>query len=167
MDKHTLYIMCGPAGCGKSTFLSNCANKISVGCAVVSRDEIRFNMLDNDDSYFAKEKKVFTKFTSTIASALSYSDVFADSTCINEDSRKKLITGVKKYNKDFDIVALFFYNDNILDRCLTQNARRGGRAHVPDDAIVRMCADFTVPKKSEGFKYVVNVLEDDIYKKYC
>ena len=36
-----------------------------------------------------------------------------------------------------------------------------------DEAIINMCASFTIPKKSEGFKYVVNVLEDDIYKRYC
>ena len=95
MAKHTLYIMCGPAGCGKSTFLNNCATKISEGCAIVSRDEIRFNMLKDDMSYFAKEKEVFAKFTATIASELQYADVFADSTCINEASRKKLITAVK------------------------------------------------------------------------
>ena len=59
MAKHPLYIMCGPAGCGKSTFLNNCATKISEGCAIVSRDEIRFNMLKDDMSYFAKEKEVF------------------------------------------------------------------------------------------------------------
>ena len=167
MAKHTLYIMCGPAGCGKSTFLNNCATKISEGCAIVSRDEIRFNMLKDDMSYFAKEKEVFAKFTATIASELQYADVFADSTCINEASRKKLITAVKKLNKNFDVVALYFYNDNILDRCLTQNARRSGRARVPDEAIINMCANFTIPKKSEGFKYVINVLEDDIYKRYC
>ena len=114
-----------------------------------------------------KEKEVFAKFTATIASELQYADVFADSTCINEASRKKLIIAVKKLNKDFDIVALYFYNDNILDRCLTQNARRSGRARVPDEAIINMCASFTIPKKSEGFKYVINVLEDDIYKRYC
>ena len=57
MAKHTLYIMCGPAGCGKSTFLNNCATKISEGCAIVSRDEIRVNMLKDDMSYFAKEKE--------------------------------------------------------------------------------------------------------------
>ena len=167
MAKHTLYIMCGPAGCGKSTFLNNCATKISEGCAIVSRDEIRFNMLKDDMSYFAKEKEVFAKFTATIASELQYADVFADSTCINEASRKKLITAVKKLNKNFDVVALYFYNDNILDRCLTQNARRSGRARVPDEVIINMCASFTIPKKSEGFKYVINVLEDDIYKRYC
>ena len=81
-----------------------------------------------------------------------------------------VIEGQDLWDEDYlkpKFVSLYFYNDNILDRCLTQNARRSGRARVPDEAIINMCASFTIPKKSEGFKYVVNVLEDDIYKRYC
>ena len=51
-----LYIMVGVPGCGKSTWIENNRDSYST---VISRDEIRFNMLKSDDDYFKYETKVF------------------------------------------------------------------------------------------------------------
>ena len=46
--KH-LFLMCGVAGAGKSTYLSKIKN-----AAIISRDEIRFSIIGDFDDYFAK-----------------------------------------------------------------------------------------------------------------
>ena len=62
--KH-LFLMCGVAGSGKSTYLSNIKNAV-----VISRDEIRFSLIGDFDDYFAKEDEVFATFIQKIQNAI-------------------------------------------------------------------------------------------------
>lgn len=159
---NTLYIMCGPAGCGKSTFLKIFANKISKGCATVSRDEIRFRLLSDTDDYFAKEKEVFNTYAAVIANELKHCDVFADSTCCTKGSRKKLINAVKKHNKKFEVSIIYFFDDDIdyiTQKCINQNNLRSGRAKVPEDVIKNMCKNFEIPDETENFTSMINGYE--------
>ena len=57
MAKKILYIMCGPAGGGKSTWVREHA--INDGCAVVSRDAVRFSMVKENEPYFSQETNVY------------------------------------------------------------------------------------------------------------
>ena len=54
MRKPILYIMCGIPGCGKSWYATH--NMVKDNVAYISRDSIRFNMLNAEDDYFSKEK---------------------------------------------------------------------------------------------------------------
>ena len=81
----TLYMMVGCPGSGKSTFAKTLKGKY------ISRDEIRFKLLQDEDDYFAKEGEVFQKFIYEIEEGLSkYGDVIVDATHLNKGSRHKL-----------------------------------------------------------------------------
>ena len=54
MKKH-LYLMMGVAGSGKSTYAKNI---LKDGDIYISRDEIRYSLLTEEDDYFAKENEV-------------------------------------------------------------------------------------------------------------
>lgn len=54
----TLYILCGPSGCGKTTWARNFI-KEHRDIRYVSRDEIRFELVDPNESYFRAKRKSF------------------------------------------------------------------------------------------------------------
>ena len=146
MSSKTLWILCGCPASGKSTWASN-ADGVRV-----SRDEIRFNMMSEDDEYFDKEEDVFKKFINELVQQLKENDnVYADATHINWNSRKKLINALKN-NSEFDanISAVTFYTP--LDVCLERNNKRVGRARVPNEVIQNMYHAFSSPK-NDPFHY--------------
>ena len=64
----TLYLGCGPSGCGKSTELKRRLNE--TGGVYISRDVVRFNLLKDNEDYFAKEDEVFNDFCELIQQAI-------------------------------------------------------------------------------------------------
>lgn len=67
MDK-TIYLLAGPAGCGKSTWAKkeyeydaalDRENHDKISAIIISRDEIRYSLVAEDEEYFSKERKVF------------------------------------------------------------------------------------------------------------
>ena len=93
---NTLYIVVGVPGCGKSTW---CNAKIAANpnWLHISRDEVRFSMIKEEDDYFSKEKQVFNEYVRQIAEGLEYTNVIADATHLNEPSRLKLIRSIEKF----------------------------------------------------------------------
>ena len=103
---NTLFLLCGPSGIGKSTWLKNTFSEKwdKSRSVIVSRDEIRFYELRKDnlgsEHYFDKEPIVFSTFLATIASELMCgNDVYADATHLTPASRSKVIKGVEKICK--------------------------------------------------------------------
>ena len=151
---HTLYIMCGPSGCGKSTYAKKMMENKKM--AYVSRDEIRFSIVKDEEDYFSHEKEVFKHFVSAIVHYLPYDDVIADATHLNEFSRRKLTQAIDMYTTDYKIIYVVF---NIsADTCVARNANRTGRANVPENIIRNMCRDFRVPTKDEDER-VIDIIE--------
>ena len=154
-----LYVCCGPAGVGKSSWLRENANKISEGCAVVSRDEIRYDLVKPNEPYFSKEEQVLAEFFAVIAVSLKYSDVFVDATNTTVSARHKLFLGISKIVEcPYEKIALDFYKNNMLDICLTQNAYRTGRERVPDEVVEKMVGQYQRPSIKEGFTKVYHVI---------
>ena len=58
-----LFLMMGAPGSGKSYWAQH---HIQPTDKYISRDEIRFSMLQENDDYFDKEGEVFNKFIQTI-----------------------------------------------------------------------------------------------------
>lgn len=140
----TLYIMCGPAGAGKSTWIKNHANPRT--STVISRDKIRFNLVKEDEYYFAKENRVYFEFTTAISTALwdeSSVEVYADATHLNEKSRMQLLKALD-IPSNTRIVPVVIKPD--IDTAIKQNAQRTGRERVPDSVIENMYNSFTHPK---------------------
>lgn len=91
---NNLYLMVGAPASGKSSYANNFAESSDKPIKVVSRDAIRFSLLDDGAPYFSKEKAVFSKFIKEINEGLDKGDVIADATHINEVSRMKVISKV-------------------------------------------------------------------------
>ena len=151
-----LYILCGPSGSGKSTWAQS-ANLAKT--AYVSRDSIRLGLLEDTDEHFAHEKEVFRIFVKTIAECLQNGiNAIADATHLNIFSRRKLTQAIDMYTKDYEIVYVVF--NTSLETCLARNAKREGRACVPESAITRMFRDFKHPTLDEDER-IVEVLDYD------
>ena len=149
-----LILMCGPPGAGKSTLLKEA---IDTDIAkVVSRDQIRFDLLKDGDDYFAYEDEVWEKFIEEIQEGIEnekYYSVYADATHLSPKARKKVIQALN-IPKGVELGAINF---NVpVETCLERNARRSGRALVPEDAVRNMCRSFKPATAKEGFAYIWN-----------
>ena len=152
----TLYVMCGIPGSGKSTYIKQHTELLvrdyKAGI-IVSRDQIRFSFVKEDEPYFSKEKEVFKTFVDEIKEGLTkYNFVVADATHINQSSRTKLLRALGSSLKDVKVIALVMTTD--LDTCLQRNMKRTGRELVPEDSIINMYHNFTIPTYEEGFNEI-------------
>lgn len=158
-----LFIMCGLPASGKSTFAQQFIKNNDI--RYVSRDEIRFSMVKENEEYFSREKEVFKKFAGTIAQTLIDGfDVIADATHLNRISRNKLIRAIDQYTTEYTITYIVL--ETSLETCMKRNALREGRARVPDSVMKSMAEnweDITISEKSydryEGTLYLSGVMQ--------
>ena len=59
MKNKRVFLLCGPSGCGKCSWIRERINKY--GGYHVSRDMVRFNLLEEGEDYFSHEDLVFKK----------------------------------------------------------------------------------------------------------
>lgn len=150
---NNLFVLCGLPGCGKTSWTRN-KMKENTGSTdpkweYVSRDEVRFSMVKEEDDYFSKEKQVFNEFVRQLVAKLDdtyVTNVIADATHLTEVSRSKLIDSINRVrgNKPLHITMVYF--DVPVEVCRFRNEKRTGRARVPESAINRMAATFEFPK---------------------
>jgi predicted kinase len=130
-----LFITIGIPGCGKTTWVKNKIKEI--GGVHISRDEIRFSLLNENDNYFDKEIEVFEKFISTIQESIDNeidNNIFIDATHLSESSRNKLLSRINTRGNN-----ITFVNFEVpLEIALKRNEKRTGRAFVPRGQIRRM-----------------------------
>ena len=160
-----LYVLCGIPGCGKSTFIEKHMVSFGGTTNVVSRDEIRFSLVAENEEYFSKETQVFEKFIEKIKDSLeNYDNTIVDATHINKSSRSKLLNALNSSLKNDDILVNAIVLKVDLKTALDRNEGRTGRAYVPRGAIRRMFNQFTVPTCEEGFD-LIYLYENDKIKK--
>lgn len=151
-----LYIMCGPSGVGKTTWAHNFMNE-NFDMRYVSRDEVRYSMIKDDEEYFSHEKEVFKEFVAIITEALIDGfDVIADATHLNEFSRRKLTQAIDMRFTDYEIIYVVVSLG--YDECAKRNASREGRARVPETALKNMYRDFRFPSKNEDER-IIDIIE--------
>ena len=145
-----LILTMGIPGSGKSTY----AKRRFMGKenAYISRDEIRFSMVAEDEEYFSKEKEVFNEYVKQVDEALSgnYRYVIADATHLNKTSRDKLLNRLT--NKPEQIVVI--YMDTPLMLAIMRNNEREGRAVVPEKVIRNMYNSIQLPTTDENIDLV-------------
>ena len=150
LKKSRLYLMCGIAGSGKSTWIANHKKCFQGSVKVISRDAIRFSLLKEGDEYFSKEKECWKEFVAQAKASLAENDnTILDATHLNDRSRGRILNQLGESLKDVSINAIVL--DTGADTAIAQNANRTGRAFVPPIAIREMQADFKVPTLDEGF----------------
>ena len=153
MRRKNLFLTVGVPGSGKSTWLKeNCQG------VIISRDEIRFALLNEGDDYFSKENEVFETFIKTIQNALDNEEgpvsVFVDATHLNKASRDEVLNALDLSNVEH-VHAIFF--DVALTTCLERNDKRTGRAFVPKSVIRRMNFSLEMPTSKERFEAILIV----------
>lgn len=149
-----LIIGMGIPGSGKSTYL-----KFMVGDKLeheyVSRDEIRFSLVKEDEEYFSREDDVWAEFVRRINEGLAAGKtVWADATHISVKSRAKLLRALEKMPDEIAVLWL----DTPLQVAYERNLQRdGSRAYVPESVIERMWYSLQEPRFNEvtGFEYDV------------
>lgn len=149
----TLWIMCGAPGSGKTWFAKNKLMKDS-NWDYISRDEVRFSIIKDDEEYFSHETAVFNAFIGKITFALLYGNdnIIADATHLNWGSRRKLLKALEKYISLEEIDVIPVVINAKLEDILKRNKLRSGRARVPEEAIRRMYASMNDPEK-DPYKY--------------
>ena len=146
-----LYVLCGPSGAGKTTYVKT--HNWNKHIKYVSRDEIRFSLLKEDEDYFSHEKEVFKNFSNTIRRTLIDNfDVIADATHLNVFSRKKLTNAIDNYFTDYNIIYIVF--DTPLEEILHRNEKREGRARVPEQTLRSMYNGFNPPTFNEDKRII-------------
>ena len=151
-----LILMMGVPGCGKSYFAAKLAQWIP-NTEIISRDEIRFKMLQSNDEYFKHEKQVFQAFILAINESLAAGhNVIIDATHINRQSRSKLL---REINRDYYNRCDIFYMRTPIGRCIAQNNLREGRAKVPEKVIKDFWNRKKTPILDEGFDNIYYVFD--------
>ena len=142
--------MCGPSGSGKTTWVKNQMKDMRYPAVHISRDEIRYAYLKNDEAYFSHEKEVFDTFVNALAaSVLSNKNTVADATNLNENSRAKLLKALAARLSPSTYNIIFIYFDTSYATCFRRNALRQGRNHVPDKDFSAMFAAQSFPSYNE------------------
>ena len=155
--------MVGAPASGKTHWIFNHIDFFTGSINVISRDVIRFNLLEDDDEYFSKEKEVFEIFTRQIKDSLEKNNhTIADATHLNGSSRGKLFRALGDSLKNVEINAIVM--DTCLAKCIEQNNQRQGRKKVPETAIRNMFSSITIPDFNEGFDniYIYKKVDDKI-----
>ena len=155
-----LVLMMGVPGSGKSTYARNV---LKYGDIYISRDEIRYSILTDEDDYFAKENEVIKTFIQYIDEALIDTQyqgkVYADATHLSPKSRAQVLNQLKNKNK-----VSVIYLDVPLNIILARNAQREGRALVPENVIRRMYKSIILPTKAEGIEKLITIDENQEVK---
>lgn len=150
--KKYLWLMVGPPGTGKSTAAKKIFQKDAM---YVSRDEIRFALLEPEDDYFAKEEEAVSTFYKTIADTADKGKVvIADATHLNEKVRKATVNAVR-LNEDDELILNAVVACTPINIALERNRQRTGRAKVPDTVIRNMYAGCTDPKDDKDLDYTL------------
>ena len=149
-----LFVLVGVSGSGKSTLAKKIVEEFGASAKIISRDEIRFSMVAEDEEYFSKENEVFKEFIRQIKESLNTNqNTIVDATHLNCGSRTKLLRAIEADLEGTAVYAVVVLND--LEIILKQNRERKGRAYVPESVIKNMYATLELPTLEEGFKEIM------------
>lgn len=157
MKRNNLYLCVGIPGSGKSTWAKK--NALQLNASIVSRDEIRFSLIEDGADYFSKETETYNLFVNEIQQRLNNGEnVIADATHLNCASRIKLLNRLNLHG--VNIIPIFF--DTPLRIAMERNEKREGRARVPRSVMRRMGAQLVPPHYHEAHKYknIIRIKEE-------
>lgn len=151
--RKSIVVLCGVAGCGKSTF----AAKNFRPTEIVSSDRCRA-MVSDDEGNMAVSREAFDIFYMIIEKRMKSGRlVVADSTALSHEARKKLL----QLARHFDYHTILIAFDVPIDVTLMRNRER--ERNVPEKVIKKQFDAFKKSLKhiyDEGFDDIV-VLKDE------
>ena len=159
MKQKRVFVLSGPPASGKSTWVRS---QLTKGAEWISRDNVRFSIVKEDEEYFSHEDEVFDTFIAYINKALKDPDIhtiYIDATHLNKRARSKVLSRIRKRNISELNCVCFCVPPSI---CQERNALREGRAKVPAAAIENMFKSYTYPGIDEGFAHVYEVDADGV-----
>lgn len=151
MKQKILYLTCGVAGSGKSTYIQKVMGNDTLW---ISRDKVRAEFLsDEDKNMFAYEDEVFSTFCNRIQAALDDENgpdgIWADATHLTENARNQVLDRLNLEN--VSVIPVYF--DVPLKQIIAQNENREGRTYVPQSVIRKMYSRYKFPTYNEKHKY--------------
>ena len=102
-------------------------------------------MLSQSDEYFSKEADVFAAWTKEINQAIvseGPENIYVDATHLTDKSRKTVLSCLPQSKIEVGYIAF----DVPLEVCLERNAKRVGRAKVPEEVIKNMYKSYKIPE---------------------
>lgn len=156
MKQKKVYVLSGPPASGKSSWVRS---QLTKGSEWISRDNVRFSIVKEDEEYFSHEDEVFDTFIAYINQTLEDPDIhtiYIDATHLNKRARRKVLSRVRKQNIG-ELNCVCFSTPREI--CQMRNALRTGRARVPAAVIDNMFNAYTYPGIDEGFTHVYEVDE--------
>ena len=157
IKRKNVYLLCGIPGSGKSTWAQQ-QIKINPYSTWISRDIIRFSIVDENEDYFSKENEVFNEFIRHINEAIIlYDNIYIDATHINAKSRNKVLSRLNLEN--CNVIPVNFIIS--LKTAIYRNNKREGRQNVPTDVIRRMFYQFhpAITDENSLFTEILNIKE--------
>lgn len=149
MKQKHLYVISGPAGSGKSTWIDNRLRDYHDGIHI-SRDKIRFSLLKDGDDYFSYEDEVVKLFYQQIQNAIDdpdgCTDIYVDATHLSPKARNILFNHISLDNVE-KVSAVSF--EIPLSVVYERNSRRSGRALVPETVVYNMYHSYKAPTFAE------------------
>lgn len=162
LKQKRVFVLCGPAGVGKSTWAyQHMEPEVDV---LISRDNIRFMLLNDNEPYFAVEDKARKMFFNCIEQRsidAECDNVYIDATHLVPKSRAQVMRHIKGEVKR---IAVSF--EAPVSIAIERNKQRTGRALVPESVIYNMADNFTIPTLKEGFDEIWHInAEGEIVEK--
>jgi predicted kinase len=147
---NVLIVLCGLPGSGKSTYAKYLTESGHFEC--VSTDQIRKELYGSESIQGDGQKVFGTAFAYLQGYGLANMNAIFDATNITSRARRRVVQKCRQY---YDLI-ICKYMDTPLDVCLHRNSQR--ERVVPQEVILRMYKNFTLPSREEGFDYVETVI---------
>lgn len=144
-----VWLMCGVPGSGKSYFAKNVLMGDPHDWVYISRDDVRYSLVNEDEPYFSKENEVFDHFIHSINFNLGLegiNNIIVDATHLNTSSRMKVLNRLR-FVGDAHVIAVWVQTP--LDVCQARNKCRKGRECVPENVIQKMWNSRIHPKNDD------------------
>lgn len=162
MKLKKVFLLCGIPASGKSTWIRS---QLIPGAEWISRDNVRFAIVSENEEYFSHEDEVFDTFINYINQTLEKDNIhtiYIDATHLNQRARDKVLRKVYKDNIE-ELNCICF--DIPLETCIARNSLRVGRAKVPETAIRNMFKVYQMPNKTiENFDHIIVIDENNNIK---